>query len=335
MLKKPQNIYLPIDKFQAKVFKHKTDEKRGEWVSNFALALSEEENDDFAKALLEDSQYKMYKEIIRQWRFKVKQSFGKDGVKNPTEKQIYDKCVEEYGIEFVEADELISRKDKRKSATTKNKHNGDASTREDEDAVRHVHTAAGSVHTTVSNTMGADAVDGDTTDDKSGTSASKTMPRVRQNEAPAHGFSGGRPVQGSMSRSPEAAAQSGKDCKQNRDADAVDGDTTGATISGESRRSRASATSASAPLTCNTANTVPQRGSKSGKTYDRKKQFKAPSKEELYAYAQDKGLDEADARDCWEMCESRQWADRDGVQIENWKTFVAGFCKSRKAKRSA
>lgn len=195
-----------------------------------------------------------------------------------------------------------------------------------------------------------------------------------------------------MSRSPEAAAQSGKDYYQETDnvndkhndrgADAVDGDTTGATTSGESRRDRASATSAPEPLTCNTANTVPQRGSKSGKTYDqdadniddkhnnrgadaaaregaeavpsgesranwasgpsaprtfkgRKKQFKAPTKEELYAYAQDKGLDEADARDCWEMCESRQWADRDGVQIENWKTFVSGFCKSRKAKRSA
>ena len=39
---------------------------------------------------------------------------------------------------------------------------------------------------------------------------SKTMRRVPQNEAPAHGFSGGRAAQGTMSRSPEAAAQSGK-----------------------------------------------------------------------------------------------------------------------------
>jgi hypothetical protein len=44
---------------------------------------------------------------------------------------------------------------------------------------------------------------------ESGTSANN-MRRVPQNEAPAHGFSGGRTAQGTMSRSPEAAAQSGK-----------------------------------------------------------------------------------------------------------------------------
>ena len=42
------------------------------------------------------------------------------------------------------------------------------------------------------------------------TTYSKNMRRMPQNEAPAHGFSGGRTAQGTMSRSPEAAAQSGK-----------------------------------------------------------------------------------------------------------------------------
>ena len=42
------------------------------------------------------------------------------------------------------------------------------------------------------------------------TTFSRNMRRVPQNEAPAHGFSGGRTTQGTMSRSPEAAAQSGK-----------------------------------------------------------------------------------------------------------------------------
>lgn len=46
-------------------------------------------------------------------------------------------------------------------------------------------------------------------EDESAT-VSKNMRRVPQNEAPAHGFSGGRAAQGTMSRSPEAAAQSGK-----------------------------------------------------------------------------------------------------------------------------
>ena len=38
------------------------------------------------------------------------------------------------------------------------------------------------------------------------TTVSRNMRRVPQNEAPAHGFSGGRTAQGTMSRSPEAAA---------------------------------------------------------------------------------------------------------------------------------
>lgn len=41
------------------------------------------------------------------------------------------------------------------------------------------------------------------------TTAFENMRRVPQNEAQAHGFSGGRAAQGTMSRSPEAAAQSG------------------------------------------------------------------------------------------------------------------------------
>ena len=52
------------------------------------------------------------------------------------------------------------------------------------------------------------------------TTVSRNMRRVPQNEAPAHGFSGGRTAQGTMSRSPEAAAQSGKasaiDCLPNK-----------------------------------------------------------------------------------------------------------------------
>ena len=46
------------------------------------------------------------------------------------------------------------------------------------------------------------------------TTCCNNMRRVPQNEAPAHGFSGGRTAQGTMSRSPEAAAQSGIDYDQ-------------------------------------------------------------------------------------------------------------------------
>lgn len=61
--------------------------------------------------------------------------------------------------------------------------------------------------------------------------------------------------------------------------------------------------------------------------------FNPPDVSEVYDYAQDKGLDESDARDCYEMCSERQWADRDGVLIVDWKGFVYGFCKSRENKR--
>ena len=81
------------------------------------------------------------------------------------------------------------------------------------------HREAGDVSTTGCNQLTADAPHREAGDERqhpsdgelleSGTSANN-MRRVPQNEAPAHGFSGGRTAQGTMSRSPEAAAQSGK-----------------------------------------------------------------------------------------------------------------------------
>ena len=57
---------------------------------------------------------------------------------------------------------------------------------------------------------GAEVVDSRESGAAVPTTVSRNMRRVPQNEAPAHGFSGGRTAQGTMSRSPEAAAQSGK-----------------------------------------------------------------------------------------------------------------------------
>ena len=220
MLKKPQNIYIPIDKLQAKVFKRETFEERGKWITKMVLALSEEDEEEFAAMLLNDSRYKMYKEVVRQWKYKAKQSLVKDGIKEPTEKQIYDKCVEDYGIEYVEAEELIAKNDKR------NKVSGDASDSDAEDG-----TAAG---------------------ENPGTAA-----------------------RANVSKTKKARANEKQPLHSERDAGA------------ESRII-----------------------------------FKAPTKEELYDYCAEHGIDQADARDCWEMCESRQWADRDGAQINDWKGFV-------------
>ena len=135
MLKKPQNVYLPIDRFQAKVFKNRDSQKRGEWVENFALALAGESKDDFAESLLSEAQYNLYKDIVRQWRFKAKQALFKElGNKEPTEAQVVERCIEDYGEEFIEAFELVGKKDKRKrnhsnnNAGAPNGNNGDEST---------------------------------------------------------------------------------------------------------------------------------------------------------------------------------------------------------------
>lgn len=79
---------------------------------------------------------------------------------------------------------------------------------------------------------------------------------------------------------------------------------------------------------------TPQRSDvrASGRT---RRNFRAPSTEELYDFCNDNGLDEADARDCYEMCSERGWKDQNGKNIVDWKKFIQGFCESRQEKRSA
>ena len=121
MLKKLQNVYLPIDKFQAKVFKNSDLSKRGEWVSNFALSLAGESNDDFAEELLTEAQVSFYKEKVRKWKHYIKNVLcnENEGV-IPTENEIYTRCCEEYGDEFVEAVELVESNIKKNKKTKKN-----------------------------------------------------------------------------------------------------------------------------------------------------------------------------------------------------------------------
>lgn len=150
---------------------------------------------------------------------------------------------------------------------TRQAKNGDAATREGAD-----------VSTTVSNDMG----------------------RVAQNEAPAHGFSGGRTAQGTMSRSPEAAAQSGKDYDQDTEA-LVSQRRAGA----DSLRSD----SHSAPV-------------------------RLPSFDEFTAFIDAQGLDYTDAREWWEMTMvDRDGKDRYGKPIGNWKIACRRFCEAKANKR--
>lgn len=127
MLKKPQNIYMPIDKFQAKVFKNKDTMSRGQWVENFALSLAGESEDDFANELITEAQVSMYKEKLRKWK-----SYSKNNLIDenagvvPTEKEIFDRCYEIFGDEFIEACNLVdsNTKKRRKNAAHEECANG-------------------------------------------------------------------------------------------------------------------------------------------------------------------------------------------------------------------
>ena len=66
-----------------------------------------------------------------------------------------------------------------------------------------------------------------------------------------------------------------------------------------------------------------------------RRNFQAPSTEDLYDFCAANGIDEADARECYEMCAERGWKDKNGKNIVDWKKFIQGFCESRQEKRSA
>ncbi|MBO6135324.1 MAG: hypothetical protein J6P30_01830 [Fibrobacter sp.] len=132
------------------------------------------------------------------------------------------------------------------------------------------------------------------------TTVSENMWRVPQNEAPAHGFSGGRTAQGTMSRSPEAAAQSGKDYDQEPSI-STDERCTGA----DSLRSDCH----SAPV-------------------------RLPDFDEFTRFIDQQGLDYTDAREWWEMTMvDRGGKDRDGKPIRNWKITCRRFCEAKANKR--
>lgn len=188
------------------------------------------------------------------------------------------------------------------------------------------------------------------------TTVSRNMRRVPQNEAPAHGFSGGRTAQGTMSRSPEAAAQSGK-------ASALDGLPD---KDGQSAKTRdISASCRYAPPSCspndgNQAETTTSHGGsvaslealESQRTgaapYRVKNQpsshcGKAPvrysgpmpaDKQDVYDFAAAENLDPVYAYECWNVTvNERDGRTADGKRITNWKAYVRKWCRTRKTNR--
>lgn len=177
------------------------------------------------------------------------------------------------------------------------------------------------------------------------TTVSRNMRRVPQNEAPAHGFSGGRTAQGTMSRSPEAAAQSGK---------AYDQETAKTRDTRDDSRGRYAPPSCS-PEDGNPAETAPSHGGSVASLEDRQSQalesrrtggssvrgmakVAQPSvrsrasfrnKEDFIQWAIDDGLDPVDAGECWEATEERHGKDADGNTVKNMKAFARQWCRTR------
>ena len=148
---------------------------------------------------------------------------------------------------------------------------------------------------------------------------SNNMRRVPQNEAPAHGFSGGRTAQGTMSRSPEAAAQSGNIYEQ----EAAPAISTNGPRQAEDRQSRRAGGNS---LRVAKVSTSPARSS-------------GPMPEDKQAvmdYASAAGLDIDDAYECWHVTvNERGGLTADSKPINNWKAYVRKWCETRAKRRTA
>lgn len=177
------------------------------------------------------------------------------------------------------------------------------------------------------------------------TTVSRNMRRVPQNEAPAHGFSGGRTAQGTMSRSPEAAAQSGKDYDQapakTRDTrddsrgryaqpscspeDGIPAETApshgGSVASLEARQVQALVSRRTGGSSVRGMAKVAQPSVRSRASFR--------NKEDFIQWAIDDGLDPVDAGECWEATEERGGKDADGNTVKNMKAFARQWCRTR------
>lgn len=60
-----------------------------------------------------------------------------------------------------------------------------------------------------------------------------------------------------------------------------------------------------------------------------------PSTAELYDFAEAARLNEADAREWYEMCTERGWKDRSGKPIRDWKKACERYCARRAINRMA
>ena len=77
------------------------------------------------------------------------------------------------------------------------------------------------------------------------------------------------------------------------------------------------------------------RSPRAGEVSDSPKVSETPTTAELYDFAEDARLSEADAREWWELCTERGWKDRSGKPIRYWKKACERYCARRAINRMA
>lgn len=74
-------------------------------------------------------------------------------------------------------------------------------------------------------------------------------------------------------------------------------------------------------------NTMQKTQSKTSQNKMTKPKTKPPTKDEIYDFAEEQFIDDGIARQFWEICESRNWCDKNGKKIVNWKGALINFSK--------
>lgn len=185
---------------------------------------------------------------------------------------------------------------------------------------------------------GAEAVNSRESGATAPTTVSRNMRRVPQNEAPAHGFSGGRTAQGTMSRSPEAAAQSGKAYDQEPyrvstdkpQPEGLTGPSHGGSVASlEARQGQALESQRRAG-----ADSVRGTPLHRAPARQQAKNSRCPnSREDFHAFVADNNLHEGLAEEWYAMHEAREWVDRDGKPIKDWRGALYNYCTKTEQKR--
>lgn len=310
-----------------------------EWVNRFANTLQyqdlEQDPDQYALAILAEARsFNDHKKRNGQMKW-VREQLAKDGIKNPTQEQLDEKWLEMYGQEFTQdapnGNAGVDMSDAgngaaSKSPTSCGTFTADGDTREDSQAkpdgsaITRNETRAHDALEPSANHYGdaprreaGEVVNSRESGVSEPTTVSRNMRRVPQNEAPAHGFSGGRTAQGTMSRSPEAAAQSGKAYDQETYRASTDGTRQGRRAGGNSVRK---VEKVSAPPV-RSAGPMPE------------------DKQAVYDFAAAEGLDTAYAYECWHVTvNERGGLTADGKPIKNWKAYVRKWCETRDKRRN-